>query len=287
MAIGGYAAAMLATIGMTNLLAADGRGVHRADVGGDPARLPGAAAEGRLLHLLHLYPERGLQVAIFETPGLTGGSNGISGVPPATLFGIDLVTLPLLTLVTVMTAIVAGLITLLVTHRYRAEFSAIQENETLAQSLGRRRLVVPHDRLHCLGGVSGLAGFALVHLLSTAHPSSFASLSAIEYVAYAFVGGNRNHPGPVVGAIAAGDDVEYLQQPGNAVSGAVRPSADERRHGCARRHCRRDPAAPRKARTAPNRAKMIGDKKASELSQAEPPAPDRSAATRTSSRLNS
>ena len=33
-----------------------------------------------------------LQLLLFETPGLTGGSDGIAGVPPATLFGIDLGT---------------------------------------------------------------------------------------------------------------------------------------------------------------------------------------------------
>jgi branched-chain amino acid transport system permease protein len=50
-------------------------------------------------------------------------------------------------------------------------------------------------------GVSGLAGFALVHMLATAHPSSFTSFSAINYVAYAFVGGRGTLLGPIVGAV--------------------------------------------------------------------------------------
>ena len=40
--------------------------------------------------------------------------------------------------------------------------------------------------------------------LSTAHPSSFTSFSAVQYVAYAFVGGKGTLLGSVVGATVAG-----------------------------------------------------------------------------------
>jgi branched-chain amino acid transport system permease protein len=50
-------------------------------------------------------------------------------------------------------------------------------------------------------GVSGLAGFALVNQLSTAHPSSFASFSAINYIAYVFIGGRRTMLGTLVGTV--------------------------------------------------------------------------------------
>jgi branched-chain amino acid transport system permease protein len=142
-----------------------------------------------------------LQLVIFETPALTGGSDGIAGVPAATLFGIDFGTPRLLVVVTIITGIVASLVTLAVTHRFRPEFSSIEENATLAESLG-----VPVWWYRAIGfmasaGVSGLAGFALVHMLATAHPSSFASFSAVNYIAYAFIGGRMTMLGPVVGAV--------------------------------------------------------------------------------------
>jgi branched-chain amino acid transport system permease protein len=49
-------------------------------------------------------------------------------------------------------------------------------------------------------GVSGLAGFGLVNMLATAHPSSFESWSVNNYLAYVFVGGRGTMLGAVVGS---------------------------------------------------------------------------------------
>jgi branched-chain amino acid transport system permease protein len=142
-----------------------------------------------------------LQLVLFETPGLTGGSDGISGVPPASLFGMALWSPRHLVLVTVGIGMAAAVITLAVTHRFRAEFSSIEDNETLAQSLGVAVWKYRTLGLVASAGVSGLAGFALVNQLSTANPSSFSSFSAINYIAYAFIGGRRSLMGAVIGTI--------------------------------------------------------------------------------------
>ena len=69
----------------------------------------------------------------------------------------------------------------------------------LAQSLG---LVVWRYKafgFSIAAGVSGLAGFALVNMLLTAHPTSFSPLSSVDYIAYAIIGGKGSMLGPVVG----------------------------------------------------------------------------------------
>jgi len=137
---------------------------------------------------------------LFETPDLTGGANGIPGVPPATLFGHELAAQPQLVAVTAALAIVAALITFVVTHRFRAEFTSIEENETLAESLGVALWKYRTIGFIASAGVSGLAGFALVNMLSTAHPSLFASWSVNSYIAYAFVGGRGTLLGVAVGS---------------------------------------------------------------------------------------
>ena len=48
-------------------------------------------------------------------------------------------------------------------------------------------------------GVSGLAGFALVNMLLTAHPTSFSPLSSVNYIAYTIVGGKSSILGPIFG----------------------------------------------------------------------------------------
>ena len=200
MAFGGYSAAMLATNGITSLPLLMLVALIVPMLVAIPLGVLVLRLKGVYFIFFTFILNEALQVVIFETPGLTGGSNGISGIPPATLFGITFSTLPLLTFVTVLTGLVAGILTLLVTHRYRAEFSAIQENETLAQSLGVAVWKYRTIGFIASAGISGLAGFALVHMLSTAHPSSFTSMSAVQYVAYAFVGGKGTILGSVVGA---------------------------------------------------------------------------------------
>lgn len=100
-----------------------------------------------------------------------------------------------------MICLLATLITLAVTQRFRAEFTSIEENETLAESLGVAVWKYRTIGFVASAGVSGLAGLALVNILSTANPSSFASWSINNYIAYAFVGGRGSMLGIVVGSL--------------------------------------------------------------------------------------
>jgi branched-chain amino acid transport system permease protein len=201
MAFGGYAAAMLAKAGHTNLLLLLAASfvvpaLLAVPLGTLVLRLKGVY----FIFVTFIFNEI-LQLILFETPTLTGGSDGISGVPPATLFGIDLGSSQGLVLVTVAVCLVATLLTLVVTHRFRAEFTSIEENETLAESLGVAVWKYRTIGYVASAGISGLAGFALVNMLSTAHPSSFASWSVNSYIAYAFVGGRGTMLGIVVGSL--------------------------------------------------------------------------------------
>ncbi len=141
-----------------------------------------------------------MQLLLFETPSLTGGSNGIAGIPPVTLLGTELASNRAVLLFACFLALLATLIVALLTRCYRQHFAAIEENEILAQSLG---LVV--WRYKALGfviaaGVAGLAGFSLVNMLLTAHPSSFDSVTAVDFIAYTIIGGRASILGPIVGS---------------------------------------------------------------------------------------
>jgi branched-chain amino acid transport system permease protein len=140
-----------------------------------------------------------MQLLLFETPGLTGGSNGISGVPPVTLLGTEMGSNRLVLQFACGLAILATLITGVLTRWFRQHFAAIEENEILAESLG---LVV--WRYKALGfvvsaGIAGLAGYALVNMLLTAHPSSFDSITAVDFIAYTIIGGQLSILGPLLG----------------------------------------------------------------------------------------
>ena len=201
MALGGYSAAILAKAGVTNLFALLAVSLAVPTLLAIPLGFLVLRLKGVYFIFFTFILNEVFQVLLFEMPWLTGGSDGIAGVPPATLFGINFGAPRLLVLVTILTALLAAAISLLVTHLYRAEFSSIDENEPLAESLGVAVWWYRTIGFVASAGVSGLAGFALVHQLTTAHPSSFGSFSAIDYVAYTIVGGVGTLLGPVVGAL--------------------------------------------------------------------------------------
>ncbi len=141
-----------------------------------------------------------LVLVIFETPQLTGGSNGLVGMPPVVLFGLSIADNRQVLAFAVGITVLAAVITAAVTRYFRQHFASIEENEVLAQSLG---LVV--WRYKVIGfvvaaGLSGMAGFLLVNMLLTAHPTSFSPISSVNYIAYTIVGGPSSILGPIVGS---------------------------------------------------------------------------------------
>jgi branched-chain amino acid transport system permease protein len=200
MALGGYASAMLSKSGTTDIMAL----MALAFVVPALVAVPMSALVLRLkgisfIFITFIFNEI-LQLLFFETPSLTGGANGIAGVPPATFLRHNLNSDAMQALLTVAVCILASLATLAVTHRFRSEFTAIEENETLAESLGVAVWKYRTIGYVASAGVSGLAGFAVVNMLSTAHPSSFDSWSVNSYIAYAFVGGRGTMLGIVLGS---------------------------------------------------------------------------------------
>ena len=137
---------------------------------------------------------------LFELPSLTGGSNGLAGIPVLSFFSFRFEDNRAILQLAVGLAFLCVAITVYVTRRYRKQFAAIEEDPVLAQSLG---LIVWHYKLigFCVAaGISGLGGFVLVNMLLTAHPSSFSAISSVNYIAYAIVGGKASILGPLVGS---------------------------------------------------------------------------------------
>jgi len=141
-----------------------------------------------------------LDLLLFETPGLTGGSNGLVGMPPTTLFGLTLGDNRGVLFVAAGLTLTATLITAGLTSYFRQHFAAIEENETLAQSLGLITWRYKVLGFVVAAGVAGMAGFALVNMLLTAHPTSFSPISSVNYIGYAIIGGRGSMLGPIIGS---------------------------------------------------------------------------------------
>ncbi|WP_082171504.1 branched-chain amino acid ABC transporter permease [Methylobacterium indicum] len=141
-----------------------------------------------------------VQLLLFEATPLTGGSNGLVGMPAVTLFGIELMDNSQVLLTTAGLAFAGFTITALFTRYFRYEFTAIEKNDVLAESLGLACWRYKALAFSVAAGVSGLAGFALVNMLLTAHPTSFAPMSSVSYITYTIVGGKGAILGTLAGA---------------------------------------------------------------------------------------
>jgi branched-chain amino acid transport system permease protein len=199
MAIGGYTVAILGRHDITDAFLMTALAFLLPALAAVPLGALVLRLRGTYFVLVTFVLSQIMQLLLFESEALTGGSNGIAGVPPVTLFGSDLMTNRQVLLFACALALLATLITALLTGYFRQHFAAIEENEILSESLG---LVV--WRYKAMGfvvaaGIAGLAGYSLVNMLLTAHPSSFSSESAVDFIAYTIIGGRGTILGPLVG----------------------------------------------------------------------------------------
>jgi branched-chain amino acid transport system permease protein len=199
MAIGGYTVAIAGQYDITNAFLMTAAAFLLPALVAVPLGALVLRLRGTYFVLVTFVLSQIMQLLLFETPSLTGGSNGIAGVAPPTLMGIELATNRQVLLFACGLALLATIITAFLTRFFRQHFAAIEENEILSESLG---LIV--WRYKALGfvvaaGVAGLAGYSLVNMLLTAHPSSFDSVTAVDFIAYTIIGGRGSILGPIVG----------------------------------------------------------------------------------------
>ncbi len=200
MAVGGYAVAIAGLrFGVTDTLVLTGISFAVPALLALPLGVLVLRLKGVYFVLVTFLLTQITQLLLFETPGLTGGSNGLVGMPAATLFGLVLEDNQAVLTLAIGVALLAALVTAGVSGWYRQHFAAIEENELLAQSLG---LVV--QRYKVIGfvtaaGLAGLAGFSLVTMLLTANPTSFTPDSSVNYIAYTIIGGRGSMLGTIVG----------------------------------------------------------------------------------------
>ncbi|QIL80186.1 branched-chain amino acid ABC transporter permease [Diaphorobacter sp. HDW4A] len=199
MCIGGFAAALCGLHLGTNVLLQMAASFVAPMLVAIPIGLMVLRLKGAYFVLVTYVLAEIVHLLLLEIPAITGGTNGLAGLPATTLFSWTFGDNRSVLLVAIFTAVVAVLVTLLTTRLFRDELDAIRLNELLARSFG---LTVWRYKVICFciaAGLAGLAGFSLVNLLLTAHPSSFNPITGLNYVAYVYIGGRLSILGPVLG----------------------------------------------------------------------------------------
>ena len=134
---------------------------------------------------------------------LTGGTDGVSGVPGpfrAALSSLDYNRLYAALVWTAVAVVAAGLARLSAAPFGRV-LRAIREDETVAAVAGKRTLLFKVQAFALGGGVLGLAGGLYAHFNAYVAPDAFQPLVTIYVVLALVAGGTGRMSGAVLGAI--------------------------------------------------------------------------------------
>ncbi len=132
--------------------------------------------------------------------GITGGSDGITGIEAPSLFGIPLFSQSAMFW---LDWVVLGLVLFLMRNLDRCEFGRalryLKQDELAATTLGVDARAVKTLAFAVGAGLAGLAGTLFAVQLSTVSPSSFVFTESVTLFAIVIVGGPGSIPGVLLG----------------------------------------------------------------------------------------
>lgn len=137
-----------------------------------------------------------------EAHALTGGHGGLVGIPPATLFGMDVSSPGAFLLVcAVMLAAILFLVRRLMRLSFGRALMSIRDNETAAESFGKnvRKLKTLAMFVGC--AFAGVAGTLFAFNLMFVNVESFTFEQSILMLAMVVIGGVGTLSGPLIGAV--------------------------------------------------------------------------------------
>ncbi len=202
MAIGAYTTALLMTRAGVSYLAALPIGAVAAALLGAVLGYPARRLSGLYLALVTLGFLEIVQIAIEESPDLTGGIRGLS-VPKPHVLGFHLksdAAVYYFVLAITLAAVAVGVN--LQRSRFGRAFDAIRQSSFAAQSLG-----IPTGRIKLLAfsvaaGFAGLAGGLFTIVVGFIDPTEFGISASLRHITFIVVGGLGSVAGSILGAVA-------------------------------------------------------------------------------------
>jgi branched-chain amino acid transport system ATP-binding protein len=139
------------------------------------------------------------QIAV-EWSGITGGQNGIMGVPQPAPFGIAFGERGVALMAIVLAAVLLYAFWRLARSPWGAAMRAVKDSETAAESVGLNPVAVKTAAFAISAACAGLAGGLFASLSGFVTPSTFAFSQSILFVLVVIIGGAGTVTGPLVGA---------------------------------------------------------------------------------------
>lgn len=198
---GAYTTAILITHGGFGFWPAAAVGVAAALAAGLVVGVPALRVQSHYLGIVGL----GLAIAFLDVVSnstLTGGSDGLSGIPPPPFFGLDTSSDYLYYYLEALVLVIGiGFAAFITRTRLGRRMRAMRDDQLAAASIGAE---VPYLRMiaFALGGLyGGLAGVLYAGLLGFVSPSSASLADMFLVLAMVMVGGRYSLTGSVTGAV--------------------------------------------------------------------------------------
>jgi len=136
-----------------------------------------------------------------EWSALTGGWNGLAGIPSPSLAGTELSERGAACLILCFTAVAILLYALLNASPWGRAMRALRDSETAGRSIGLAPILIRTTAFALSAAAAGFAGGVFASISNFISPESFPFFQSILFVLVVMVGGSERVAGPIVGAL--------------------------------------------------------------------------------------
>ncbi len=209
-ALGAYVVAVLSTRWGLSFWVAWPVGVALSAVLGFFLALPAMRVKGPYLAMVTIAFGFIVEHGIVEWRSVTGGQNGIMGVPSPKLIGWALGERGVASLALVACGVGLALYTWLSRSAWGAAMRAVKDSETACESIGVNPVRIKAVAFAISAAFAGLAGGLFAPLSGFVTPQGFGMLQSILFVLVVMIGGAGSIVGPLIGAVVVGVLPELL-----------------------------------------------------------------------------
>ena len=200
-AIGAYSVAILTTkLGWTFWIALPAAGLI-AGAAGVLLAIPALRVRGPYLAMVTIAFGFVVEQGTAEWSSLTGGWNGISGIPMPSAFGVVFSEREIAFFVLALTAISLWLFSRLSRSPWGKAMRAVRDSEIASQSIGLNLILIRTTAFGISAIAAGLAGGVFAAMSDFISPESFPFFQSILFLLVVMVGGTDRVLGPLIGAV--------------------------------------------------------------------------------------
>jgi branched-chain amino acid transport system permease protein len=133
---------------------------------------------------------------------ITGGPDGIVGIPAPVLFGVNFRGKSLYLILVVLAVLFTLVLTYRLVHSYHGRaLRAIRDHEVTAQVMGVNTPAYKIAIFTLAAGLAGLAGSLYAHYITFINPESFGLHTSILVLSMVILGGMGSVVGSILGAV--------------------------------------------------------------------------------------